>query len=75
MFPFIGLFPGDVTGQFTALPPTCPGDTFTFRCTVGGYMSGYTIWRVDGGSSECSLTHTTIDGPRVGLTVLSQLQL
>ena len=26
--------PGDVTGQFTAAPPTCPGEPFTFRCTV-----------------------------------------
>ena len=63
MFLFIGLFPGVVTAQFTAPPPTCPGDTFTFRCTVTGDMSGITIWRV-GGSSECSLTHATIDGPR-----------
>ena len=54
---------GDVTAQFTAAPPTCPGDTFTFRCTVTGDMNGVTIWRV-GGSSECLLGHGTIDGPR-----------
>ena len=39
-----------------AAPPTCPGDTFTFKCTVTGDMSGVTIWRV-GGSSECALIH------------------
>ena len=49
---------GDVAGQFTAAPPTCPGDTFTFRCTVTGDMNGVNIWRV-GGSSECILTHST----------------
>jgi len=49
---------GDVAGQFTAAPPTCPGDIFTFRCTVTGDMSGITIWRV-GGSSECLLSHST----------------
>jgi len=52
---------GDVAGQFTAAPPTCPGDTFTFRCTVGD-RNGVTIWRV-GGSSECSLLHSTASAP------------
>ena len=56
----------DVAGQFTAALPTCPGDTFTFRCTVGGDMSGETTWIV-GGSSECSLQHrstsSSICGP------------
>ena len=57
---FHALFsPGDVTGQLTAAPPTCPGATFTFRCTVTGDRSGLTIWRV-GGSSECILLHSTI---------------
>ena len=56
---FHALFsPGHVAGQFTAAPPTCPGDTFTFRCTVTGDRSGVTIWRV-GGSSECFLAHST----------------
>ena len=50
--------PGHVTGQLTAAPPTCPGDTFTFRCTVTGDRSGVTIWRV-GGSFECVLPHST----------------
>ena len=50
--------PGYVTGQFTAAPPTCPGSTITFRCTVNGDMNGITIWRV-GGSSECILVHST----------------
>ena len=58
------IFQGGVTGQLTAASPTCPGDTFTFRCTVTGDSIGVTIWRVGGGSNECSLTHTTIDGPR-----------
>ena len=49
---------GDAAGQFIAPPPTCPGDTFTFRCTVTGDMNGVTIWRV-GGSSKCILTHST----------------
>ena len=57
---------GDVNGQFTAAPPTCLGDTFTFRCTVTGDRSGLTIWRV-GGSSECTLVHrstsSSICGP------------
>ena len=47
---------GDVAGQFTAAPPTCPGDTFTFRCSVSGTMNGVTIWRV-AGSIECILVH------------------
>ena len=49
---------GDAAGQFTAAPSTCPGDTFTFSCTVVGSKSGFTIWRV-GGSTECSLVHKT----------------
>ena len=48
--------PVDVAGLFTAPSPTCPGDTFTFRCTVTGNMSGETRWRV-GGNSECALQH------------------
>ena len=48
---------GDVAGQFTAAPPTCPGDTFTFTCTVDGDMNGLTVWRV-GVSSECPLFHS-----------------
>ena len=53
---------GNVAGQFTAAPPTCPGDTFTFRCTVTGNRNGVTIWRV-GGSSDCLLGHSTADLP------------
>ena len=60
MSPFIGLFPGDVAGQFTAAPPTCPGDTFTFRCTVTGDQNGLTIWRVNG-SNECFLPHRVVN--------------
>ena len=48
--------PGDVTGQFTAAPPTCPGDTFTFRCTVRD-MNGVTIWRVNSSRNLCTLSH------------------
>ena len=61
IFGFILFSPGD--GQFTAAPPTCPGDTFTFRCTVTGDMSRFTHWKV-GGSSECFLSHTTPMDPR-----------
>ena len=50
--------PGDVIGQFTAAPPTCHGDTFTFTCNVTGSMNGITIWRV-GGSNECPMVHRT----------------
>ena len=50
------IHPGDTAGQFTAPPPTCPSDTFTFRCTVTGDGTGVTIWRV-GGNSECFLNH------------------
>ena len=49
---------GDVTAQFTAPPPTCPGDAFTFTCNVTGDSSGLTLWRVCG-SSECTLLHST----------------
>ena len=60
------MYLGDVAGQFTAAPPTCPGDTFTFRCTVGGDSNGFTTWRVDR-SSECPLVHrssfSSICGP------------
>ena len=58
----ISYVSGDVAGQLTAPPPTCPGDTFTFRCTVGGVMTGTTIWRVGGSSSSsnlCALSHLT----------------
>ena len=47
---------GDVTGQLTPVPPTCPGDTFTFSCTVTGDINGVTIWRV-GGRILCVLVH------------------
>ena len=59
MFPFIGLFPGHVAAQFTAPPSTCPGDTFTFRCNVTGDINRITIWRVNGSSSLCILSHTS----------------
>ena len=59
---YIFFFSQDnVAGQLTAAPPTCPGDTFTFQCTVGD-MSGITIWRV-GGRSECPLVHSTANVP------------
>ena len=63
--------PGDVAGQFTPAPPTCPGDTFTFRCNVTGDRSGETTWRV-GGSSVCPLQHrsssSSICGPSNAFT-------
>ena len=54
----IYLSPGHVAGQFTAAPPTCPGNTLTFRCTVTGNINGFTIWRVNG-SIECALLHSS----------------
>ena len=42
--------------QFVAAPPTCPGDTFTFRCTVTGDRIEITTWRVNG-SIKCALIH------------------
>ena len=47
---------GQVIGEFIAAPPTCPGDIFTFKCTVTGDMNGFTIWKV-GRSSQCGLLH------------------
>ena len=57
--PPIYILPGDVTGQFTAAPPTCPGRNITFRCTVNG--SGTTLWRVGGSSNLCTLLHGVND--------------
>ena len=57
----ISYVSGVVAGQLSAPPPTCPGGTFTFRCTVGGAMTGTTIWRVNGSSNSttnlCVLSH------------------
>ena len=58
--------PGDVTGQLTAAPPTCPGDTFTFRCTVTGDRSGITIWRVGSGNRDCALAHSSVSSQICG---------
>ena len=57
--------PDNVTGQFTAALPTCPGDTFTFSCTVTGDRSGITIWRVSG-SRDCALAHSSISSQICG---------
>ena len=56
---------GQVIGEFIAAPPTCPGDTFTFRCTVTGDRNNFTIWRVDG-SSECPLVHRSTSSSTCG---------
>ena len=57
---------GDVAGQLTVAPFTCPDDTFTFTCNVTGGVTGFTTWRV-GGRSECVLVHrsssSSICGP------------
>ena len=47
---------GDVSGQLTMPPPTCPGDIFSFTCNVEG-INAITIWRVDGSSNMCTLSH------------------
>ena len=52
------LFSDHAAGQFIAAPPTCPGGTFNFTCTVTGDMSEFTTWRVNG-SSECPLIHAS----------------
>ena len=76
------LSTGDVTGQLTAAPPTCPNDTFTFTCNVTADINGFTLWRVagsttwsEGGNRECPLLHRTssssICGPSNVLTANS----
>jgi len=45
-------------GQFTTAPPTCPGDTIIYNCTVAGAFRMFTTWKV-GGSSDCSLVHSS----------------
>ena len=52
---------GDVTAQFIAAPPTCPGDNLIFNCTVGN-KNGVTLWRV-GERRECALVHSTQSDP------------
>ena len=48
---------GNVTGQLTG-GPACPGDTFTFNCTVTGDRNGYTVWKVNNNDSlRCALVH------------------
>ena len=47
----------NVGGEFTAPPPTCPCDTITFECTVAGDTNGGTWWRLDDGSTSCTLLH------------------
>ena len=50
--------PGDIDGQLIPAPPTCPGDTFTFTCTVSGDIKGFTTWRVDRmEKGDCVLVH------------------
>ena len=67
-------FLGNATGQFFTASPTCPGDTFTFGCTLVGDPSGITTWRVDG-SSECALVHrstsSSLCGPNDAFTARS----
>ena len=61
------MYAGGVDGQFTAAPLVCPGETFTFRCTVTGNMSGITTWRVNG-STECTLAHRSNSSSLCGLS-------
>ena len=54
----ISYVSGNVAGQLFAALSTCPGGTFTFRCTVSG--SGITQWRVNGSNSNlCLLQHVS----------------
>ena len=51
-------YPGEVDGQFTPAPSTCPNDTITFTCTVNGDITGITTWKVGRGSdNQCALVH------------------
>ena len=59
------FYAGNVAGQFTAAPLLCPGETFTFRCTVTGNKSGVTTWRVNG-TIECNLVHRSNSSPICG---------
>ena len=61
--------PGDVAGQLTAAPLTCPNDTFTFTCTVTGNISGITIWRVgtSGNITQLALVHRLTSNNSIGL--------
>ena len=65
------FYAGNVAGQFTAAPLVCPGEIFTFRCTVTGNKSGVTTWIVNG-SIECNLFHrsnsSSICGPSDSFT-------
>ena len=47
---------GDVSGQLTIPPTTCPGITFSLTCNVEG-MNGITLWRVNGSRNLCTLSH------------------
>ena len=67
--------PGDVAGQFTGAPPACPGDAFTFSCTVTGSMSGITIWRWTGAVSAPSHIYQLPLPQFVGQVMLSQQSL
>ena len=60
----IHYYPVCVAGQFFPAPPTCPGRTITFRCTVNG--SGTTIWRVGGSSDLCTLAHVSTSSDSCG---------
>jgi len=57
VYEFKHFSPGNVAGQLTTPPLTCPGNTFTLRCTVTGNVNGFTIWRVGASSNLCPLLH------------------
>ena len=59
------LPPGDISGNLTAVLPTCPNDTFTFLCTVVGDSDGAIHWRVETNENtkECVLLHSTTRDP------------
>ena len=62
----IHISPGYVAGQFYPALSTCPGSTITFRCTVNG--TGTTIWRVNGSSNWCTLSHLSTGDASCGPT-------
>ena len=64
---FLSTYAVGVSGQFITASPTCPGDPFTFSCTVVGNRNGVTIWRVNiGGTYECPLSHIVTGNVQCG---------
>ena len=69
MKPWLYLSTGDVDGQLTApSSPTCPGNVFTFDCTVMPMsgMNAITLWRVNGNRDLCILSQISTNSDDCG---------